>query len=404
MKNELETKNFIPQQYLKKKNRNNYIKKLNNILEKIVINIHDNKKTLNVLDDKFEFNFKKEELKKFDKFKIIAIIGMGGSILGAESIYYFLQEKIKKKFYFFNDLNPKKISLFKKKVNLSKVLFIVISKSGTTVETLANFLCLNILKKSSKNILVISEKNNNLLYSITKRLNLNYIEHNENIGGRYSVLSEVGSVPAYLMGCNIKKLRSNILSFLKGNKKLFLKESVLKLASLFKSKKIKNIIFLNYAPELEKFLFWCQQLLAESLGKKGNGFLPLISNAPKDHHSLLQLYLDGPKDKLFCIFSLDKTSKEKISSNDNLIKSYFLNKKKLDEIKEAQRKALTKTLKEKKIPFREFKVRKNNESVLGELFAYFMLETIILGELANINPYDQPAVEQVKILTKKLLK
>ena len=101
MKNELETKNFIPQQYLKKKNRNNYIKKLNNILEKIVINIHDNKKTLNVLDDKFEFNFKKEELKKFDKFKIIAIIGMGGSILGAESIYYFLQEKIKKKILLF---------------------------------------------------------------------------------------------------------------------------------------------------------------------------------------------------------------------------------------------------------------------------------------------------------------
>ena len=146
---------------------------------------------------------------------------MGGSILGAESIYYFLQENLKKKFFFFNDLNPKKISLVKKKVNLSKVLFIVISKSGTTVETLANFLSLNILKKSSKNILVISEKNNNLLYSITKRLNLNYIEHNENIGGRYSVLSEVGSVPAYLMGCNIKKLRSNILSFLKGIKNYF---------------------------------------------------------------------------------------------------------------------------------------------------------------------------------------
>ena len=168
---------------------------------------------------------------------------MGGSILGAESIYNFLQKKIKKKLYFFDDLDPNKISLFKKKENLNKVLFIVISKSGTTVETLANFLSLNILKKSSKNILVISEKNNNLLYSITKRLNLNYIEHNENIGGRYSVLSEVGSVPAYLMGCNIKELRSNILSFLKGNKKLFLKESVLKLASLFKSKKKKILFF-----------------------------------------------------------------------------------------------------------------------------------------------------------------
>jgi len=404
MKNELETKNFIPQKYLKKRIKKNYIKKLKNILKKNIVNINDNKKTLNVLHDKFKFNFKKEELEKFDKFKIIAIIGMGGSILGAESIYYFLQEKIKKKFYFFNDLDEKKISIFKKKINLNKVLFIVISKSGTTVETLTNFLSLNILKKKSKNILVITEKNNNFLYSITRRFNLNYIEHKKNVGGRYSVLSEVGSVPAYLMGCNIKKFRLNILSFLKGNKKLFLEESVLKLVSLFKSKKIKNIIFLNYAPELEGFLFWCQQLLAESLGKKGNGFLPLISNVPKDHHSLLQLYLDGPKDKLFCIFSLDKNSKEKISSNDNLIKSHFLNKKELYEVKKAQRKALTKTLKEKKIPFREFKIKTNNESVIGELFAYFILETIIVGELANINPYDQPAVERVKILTKKLLK
>ena len=206
------------------------------------------------------------------------------------------------------------------------------------------------------------------------------------------------------MGCNIKKLRTNILSFLKGNKKLFLKESVLKLVSLFKSKKVKNIIFLNYVPELEKFLFWCQQLIAESLGKKSKGFLPVISNVPKDHHSLLQLYLDGPKDKLFCIFSHDKNSKEKIESNDNLIKSHFLNKKKLYEIKNAQIKALSRTLKEKNIPFRKFKIKKNTESVLGELFAYFMLETIIVGELANINPYDQPAVERVKILTKKMLK
>ena len=147
MKNELETKNFIPQKYLKKRIKKNYIKKLKNILKKNIVNINDNKKTLNVLHDKFKFNFKKEELEKFDKFKIIAIIGMGGSILGAESIYYFLQEKIKKKFYFFNDLDEKKISIFKKKINLNKVLFIVISKSGTTVETLTNFLSLNILKK-----------------------------------------------------------------------------------------------------------------------------------------------------------------------------------------------------------------------------------------------------------------
>ena len=78
------------------------------------------------------------------------------------------------------------------------------------------------------------------------------------------------------------------------------------LANLMKSKKFNNLIFLNYIPECEKFLYWCQQLIAESLGKKNLGFLPVVSNVPKDHHSLLQLYLDGPMDKFFNIFSFEK--------------------------------------------------------------------------------------------------
>ena len=164
-----------------------------------------------------------------------------------------------------------------------------------------------------------------------------------------------------------------------------------------------HIIFLNYAPELEKFLFWCQQLLAESLGKDNKGFLPMISSAPKDHHSLLQLYLEGPKDKLFCIFSSNLRSKEKIALTKNLTKVNHLQNKKLTVIKKAQKNALIKTLKNKNIPFREFEVKLFNENTIGELFSYFIIETVILAGLTNINPYDQPSVEQVKNLTKKLL-
>ena len=159
--------------------------------------------------------------------------------------------------------------------------------------------------KNASNIIIISEKKNNLLFLISKKLNLFYIEHKSNIGGRYSVLSEVGLVPAYLMGINILKLRSAIREFLDKKNISFLRESSIKLSYLINSKKINNLIFLNYAPELNKFLFWCQQLIAESLGKKGKGLFPIISNVPKDHHSLLQLYLDGPRDKLFHIFSLE---------------------------------------------------------------------------------------------------
>ena len=134
------------------------------------------------------------------------------------------------------------------------------------------------------------------------------------------------------------------------------------------------------------------------------GFLPVISSVPKDHHSLLQLYLDGPKDKIFYIFSLknNKTSvgvKAQKISND----LKFLHNKSLEKIKNSQKDALIQSLKNNKIPYREFKVFKTNESVLGELFSYFILETVMIAKLTGVNPFDQPAVEQVKKFTRNIL-
>ena len=395
-------KNNIQSENLKSSSRRYLSKKFEKIILEIKRDIKDVKKTIHILDDKLKFNFKTRNLKKFKNFKTIVLIGMGGSILGSEAIYNFFKKKIKKKFYFFDDLNENKIIEFKKKENISKTLFIIISKSGNTIETLSNIFSLNIMKKNSKNIILISEKKNNLLFTMSKKLNLFYVEHKTNIGGRYSVLSEVGIIPAYLMGINITKIRSKILDCLKNSNKLFLKDSTIKLATLMSSKKFYNLVFLNYFPELEKFLYWCQQLIAESLGKKNQGFLPLISNAPKDHHSLLQLYLDGPKDKFFNIFSLEKNSKSKLKVKTTGI-SKILDKKKISTIKNAQKKALIKAFIRKKIPFREFKIKKENEEVLGQLFSLFIVETIIVGKLLKINPFDQPAVEEVKINTKKIL-
>ena len=279
----------------------------------------------------------------------------------------------------------------------------MISKSGNTIETLSNFIALRIIKKSSKNIVIISEKSNNSLYKLSKKMKLKHIEHKNYIGGRYSVLSEVGMIPAYLMGLNIQKIRKNLLTHLKIKNKFFLKNSVIKLTNLLLNNKFKNLIFFNYVPQLESFLYWNQQLVAESLGKKEKGFLPLISTAPKDHHSLLQLYLDGPKDKLFYIFSAEIFNDKKITTK-NLDKNLdFLNNKSLNQIKTAQKDAFIKALKRKKIPFREFIIKDFSEESLGEFFSYFILETALIGKLSNINPFDQPAVEEVKADTKKLL-
>ena len=385
-------------------NYNNISSKFEKLFKEIRNNLKYKKNNFHILSKNFEINFSNKDLKKMSNFKSLAILGMGGSILGTEAIYQFLEKKIKKKVVFFNDLNEEKIVNFKKTNKFNKVLFVVVSKSGNTLETLSNFIALNIIKKHSKNIIIISEKKNNILRSLVKSYNLFYIEHKDYVGGRYSVLSEVGLVPAYLMGLDIKKLRSNLTRYLNTREKVLLKKLSLKLTNLLLNKKYSNIIFLNYSPRLEKFLFWAQQLLAESLGKKGLGFLPVVSNAPKDHHSLLQLYLDGPKNKFFYIFSCVEKPQKLINSKKLLNELKYLDKKSLNRVKNSQREALIKTFKKNKIQYEEFIIKKIDEKTLGELFSLFILKAAIVGKLSNINPFDQPAVEQVKIFTKQILK
>lgn len=380
-----------------------YFKKFIRIRQKIIKNLDTVKDTFHVLSEKFKLNFKVKDLKKFNEFKNVVIIGMGGSVLGSEAIHEFLKIKIKKKIYFLNDINIEKLEKVKNKINLKQTLFIIISKSGSTVETISNFLSLNIIKKNAKNIILISEKGNNFIFNLSQKFDLFHIDHKKYIGGRYSVLSEVGIVPAYLMGINISELRKNLRNYFENKKIGLISKTVICLASSILQKKYTNLIFLNYSPKIEKFLYWLQQLKAESLGKQGLGFFPVISNAPKDHHSLLQLYLDGPKDKIFYIFYNSKNNNQKIKINKFSDDEKFLNNKTLSNIKNAQKNALIKVFRENKIPFREFEIKEFNEKTLGELFSFFILETAILGKMLGINPFDQPAVENVKRKTKRLL-
>lgn len=399
MKKKIIYKNFIDKKYLNIQLNINYFEKL----KEIIVNLDNTKDSFHSLSKKFKFSFEIKDLKEFKKYKYVVIIGMGGSILGAEAIYNFLEKKIKKKFFFLDNIDEVKLFKTRKKINKKNTLYIIISKSGFTAETLSNFALLKIIKKNKKNIIIISEKSQNPLYLLSKKMNFFHIEHKNYISGRYSILTEVGMLPAYLMGLSISKIRKNLSVHFEKKNNSFLKDSSTKLTKLIKGKKIKNLIFFNYVPQLNKFLFWCQQLIAESLGKKGIGFLPVISSAPKDHHSLLQLYLDGPRDKLFYIFSSEINNKIKISSKALGKDLNFLKNKSLSEIKKAQKNAFIKILQKKKIPYREFKIKEFNEEALGELFSYFILETAIIGKLSSINPFNQPAVEQVKVITKKNL-
>ncbi len=336
----------------------------------------------------------KYDLKKILKIKNkleIRIIGMGGSILGAKAIYNFL--RVRKKILFVDNLNSR--------LNLKKKNYfnLIISKSGNTMETIANSNLL--LKKRDKNIF-ITENKKSYLYNLAKKLNSEIVEHNNFIGGRYSVLSEVGMLPAELMGLNPKKFRQ--LNNLIKNKKFInmLISNVSSILSYSKDKKFNSII-VNYDPSLSDFLEWYKQLVSESLGKKGKGILPIISNMPKDNHSTMQLYLDGTKNNFFTFFYSEDNQSNKINKK-NLLKDFkFLKNKTINQIMYSQKLATEKVFKKKKIPFRSFEISKFDEKTLGELFCFFILETILLGKSLNLNPYDQPSVELIKKETKRLL-
>ena len=402
MKKNFDIKNFFGKKFSYESVSKKLFPKFHFIDKEIKKNFHKQNNFFNMFNKSFKLNFSNKDLKRFQKYKTVVVIGMGGSILGSEAIYEFLKTKIKKKFFFLNNLDLEAIDNLKKKISTDKSLFIIISKSGNTIETLSNTFFLKIISKNKKNIIIISEKKNNFLYSLSKSQNFFFVQHKNFIGGRYSVLSEVGLVPALLMGLKISNFKRSLKKYFL-NKNFSLRESSSKLAYLILKKKINNLIFLNYSSKLEKFLYWCQQLIAESLGKKGKGFLPIVSNVPKDHHSLLQLYLDGPKDKIFYIFNLKEKSKERIKVKGFTSDFDFINNKNLSQIKNAQKNSLKKVFKKKGIPFREITIEKANEETLGELFSYFMLETIIIGTISGVNPFDQNAVEQVKVLTQKEL-
>jgi len=403
----VKSKNFIQKNNVQKlfKRNKNILKKKLLISKKIDLIFNDldvKKDSFHVLSKKFKYNFKPNNLKKYKKFNIVVIIGMGGSILGAKAIYDFLGFKIKKKFIFFDNLDEEKIHKIKLAEKDKNVCFIVISKSGNTTETLVNMSVLRKTRYTAANTIIITEKKDNTLNHFSKKNKIPLIEHKTYIGGRYSVLSEVGMVPAYLMGLDITNFRKNLSKYFKKYKKILIENTLLNYQA-HASKKIKSIICLNYCSKLDNFLFWYQQLSAESLGKKNKGLLPVISSAPKDHHSLLQLFLDGPKDKIFYIFSGESVYKTKIKKNLFRNKNNMIRNKSLGKIIDSQKKAFIKVLKDKGIPYREVHIKSFSESTLGELFSYFILEIAISCKVLSLNPFDQPAVEKVKQLTKKYL-
>ena len=381
----IKIKNFFFKKNLsiKKKNISNLLKNL----------ISSDSQILSSMKKSYRDSYSKKIFSSLKNRRNVDLIGMGGSILGAKAIYSFL--KPKKKFNFidnFSNFSPKK--------NDEKNINLIISKSGNTLETISNT---NVLINKKKKNIFITENKNSYLMSLANKLKAEIIHHNNFIGGRYSVLSEVGMLPAELMGFKPEKFRR--LNDILKNKKFInlLIEGVCNILTLNKDN-ITNSIILNYDDRSNDFFSWYQQLVAESLGKKNKGILPVISVMPRDNHSLMQYYLDGVKNNFFTLFFVKEKKSKKINNKSILKSNFYLKNKSLNDISFSQFCATENVFKKKKLPFRSFIIDKRNEEILGELFTFFILETILLGMAMKINPFDQPAVELIKTDTIKILK
>ena len=354
----------------------------------------------NTLSEQYQKNlFLKKIILKKKIHKNILIVGMGGSVLGTKMLSSFFG--LDKNYYFLDSLNNSAVNDLIRK-DLSKFSIFIISKSGQTLETLTN--CNIILnnfnkrkKEISKNFIIISERNS-ILFNFAKKNNILFFEHNINLSGRYSVLSEAGLL---MFNLDYKKIMQGINSVLKKDLKKNLINNAATLLTLITKSKIDTHVSLIYTHNLLNYGYWHQQLLAESIGKNGKDFTPIISECPKDHHSIMQLYLDGKRNKFFTFF---KTINNKI---DQPIKDYFdqkLKKNSLNNIVDAQFNATIKVFKKNLIPFRVILIdqKKPIQSFIS-LLVYSMLETAILCKALDLNPFNQPAVEAIKKETYSLL-
>jgi len=372
----------------------NLKKKNQKVKKELRILLSQQNEILNSLKDNYINDYNIKKIKHQIGKRSIKLIGMGGSILGAKAIYEFLKKKIKKKFLFYDNLkNFDDRHLFKNQFNAN----IIISKSGNTLETIFN--THSLIKKKDKNIF-ITENKKNYLRKLAQTLKSEVIDHSNYIGGRYSVLSEVGMLPAELMGFKSKNFRQ--FNHMIKNK-FFLNTLVSNVEAIlyFVKNRKYNSIIINYDQSLNSFFEWYQQLVAESLGKKNTGILPIISNMPKDNHSLMQLYLDGFKHNFYSIFFSEEKLKIKNFEHNFLHPYNYLKKYDLNKILFFKKKATENVFMQKKIPFRSITLKKRNDKTLGELFCYFILETILIGKCLGVNPYDQPSVELIKKETKK---
>ncbi len=361
--------------------------------------------------------------------KDVVFMGTGGSALGGQTLAQLGGYNIpgvtalKKglRVHFMDNLDPVSFSFMLEHLDLHKTKFVAISKSGSTGETLMQTIAvLSALQAAgcgehiAEHVFGLSEPEvpgkTNALRALLAPYGCSFLDHDTGVGGRYSCLTNVGLLPAAVLGLDIRAIRKGAALSLD----LFLKAkapaespaaagAALQIAAMETGHNIT--VVMPYADRLERFTKWFVQLWAESNGKDGKGTQPVGTLGPVDQHSSQQLFLAGPKDKLFTVVTLatkglgprlDTALAERAHQKD-------LAGKTMGDLVSAQGEAMVDTFARNGCPVRRIKLEKLDETVLGALLMHFMLETILSGYVMGVDPFDQPAVEEAKILAKKYL-
>ncbi|TCS60619.1 glucose-6-phosphate isomerase [Varunaivibrio sulfuroxidans] len=357
------------------------------------------------------------------RFSDVVVLGTGGSSLGGQTLYAladsgFGPTRGGPKIHFIDNVDPYTFESLFDLMDLERTGFIVISKSGGTAETVAQFIsCLDRFMmqcgrdRAAEHALVITEPGGNPLRSLANRLNLPVLDHDPEIGGRFSVLSVVGILPAMIAGLDPLAIRRGAGDVLRQtldasdmNAAAPVVGAALKVGFI-ENRHVASSVLMPYVDRLSHFGLWFQQLWAESLGKEGTGTTPVRAMGTRDQHSQMQLYLDGPKDKMFTLVTLDVAGEGRLISTA-LVKEDalgYLNRRRMGDLLEAEQHATAVTLARNGCPTRLIQLAQLNETTLGALLMHFMLETILVAHMLGINAFDQPAVEEGKQLARRFL-
>ena len=358
----------------------------------------------------------------------IVVYGVGGSSLGAQALAQLACYRLpgprlvdnRPQIHFFENLDAFTLEHALSRFNLPTTRFLVISKSGggSTLETLVQLVTTIAALKAdghgselARYFAIIAGPGDNPMRRIARDIGCPIIDHHPGIGGRFAVLTNVGLVPALCLGLDPLSIRSGareVADALAGAATPEHFPPALGAAisvGLAARRRISTTVMMPYSDRLELFAMWYRQLWAESLGKGGKGTTPVRALGPVDQHSQLQLYLDGPRDKLFTLIMTDCAGQGlPIEADPALAPDLaFLRGRYVGDVVDAHQRATAETLIANGRPTRIFRIDQPNERVLGALFMHFMLETILAARMLKVDPFDQPAVEQGKVLARKYL-